>query len=295
MRKKIFNYPITYFLNRRVHKLSRSLYDLIFIAAGSLHIGLTIRIKSKRCGYFGDLAQTINAIRFAEIVGLNCEVDWNDESLYYDENCGNNVWEYYFIQSKFSFSGKAIFKLTVPYFPTAFEFPCYSGMSTKDSTAAAISKFCRLKQEVVDIVEAYISDNFSGETLGVHIRGTDAANGYEGRTSPSLEKLHLKIDNWLSARKNGTIFLATDDLNAMNRLSATFGRRLHFRECLRSDDGNSIHGHYDNGQQGSGYQKGLDVLIDSLILSRCTEVFYRGSRVAWFASSKNPGLIMTEY
>jgi hypothetical protein len=90
----------------KIKFICRNLYDFLFIIIGRLPIGLTIKIKSKKCGFFGDFAQTLNAIRFSEINSFNCKVDWDHRSLYYDVNFGQNVWEYYFNKSEYIFTKK---------------------------------------------------------------------------------------------------------------------------------------------------------------------------------------------
>jgi len=262
--------------------------------AGSLPVGICIIIQSKKCGFFGDLSQTLNAIRFAEQAGIDCQVCWGKRSLYFDQRKGSNVWDYYFNNSRFTFSSKRRYRINfrIAYYPSAFEFPCYPGLSVKDSTSFAISKFCILRQHINDDIESYIRENFTATVLGVHYRGTDAIAGYEGRTTPTVDKLVLLIKEKLSSNHFGSIFLASDDSNAVEILTQTFGSIVHFKNCLRSADGSSIHGHYDKGLEGSGYQKGYEVLVDACIISKCDVLLHAGSRVVWFASSKETKLIL---
>ena len=274
--------------------LFRKVYDKCFELAGFLPVGVCIVIKSKKCGFFGDLSQALNAIRFAEQAGIDCQVCWDKRSLYFDEKQGNNVWDYYFNNSRFTFSRKRNFRLNfrIAYYPSAFGFPGYSGLSVKDSTSYAISKFCILKQNIIDHIESYIRANFTPTVLGVHYRGTDAKAGYESRSAPTVDQMVLLIKKKLSNNQFGSIFLASDDSNAVEILSKTFGSILHFKNCLRSADGSSIHGHYDNGLKGSGYQKGFEVLVDACILSHCDFLLHAGSQVVWFASSKETKLVL---
>ena len=274
--------------------LIRKVYDKCFELVGSLPVGICIVIKSKKCGFFGDLAQTLNGIRFAEQAGIDCQVYWDKRSLYFDERQGCNVWDYYFNNSRFTFSRKRRYRLnfSIAYYPSAFGFPCYPGLSVKDSTCFAISRFCILRQDIFDDIETYVQQNFTPTVLGVHYRGTDAIAGYEGRSTPTVDKLVLLITEMLSSKQFGSIFLASDDSNAVEILTETFGSIIHFKNCLRSIDGRSIHGHYDKGIDGSGYQKGYEVLVDACILSRCDVLLHAGSRVVWFASSKESKLIL---
>ena len=91
------------YLNRKLKKIIRYLYDYFFILLSKLPFQVTLIIKSKKCGFFGDLAQTLNAIRFCEMNALNCKVHWDENSLSFDVNFGRNVWGYYFNKSEFHF------------------------------------------------------------------------------------------------------------------------------------------------------------------------------------------------
>ncbi len=275
--------------NQMVRYFYRKVYDLFFSLLNWFPFGVTIIIKSKKCGFFGDLCQTLNAIRFAEICGMNCEVDWNKESLYFDKAYGQNVWEYYFHTSKFFFSTKKNHYLRIPYYPSAYDITVYQSLSVKESVALAISKFCRLKQEISDFIDSYVRLNFADHVLGVHFRGTDVAAGFDNRSSLQLDQVILQIDEFIKINKDANVFVATDDFNAIKKLDENFGSLINYRDCIRSSNGNSIHGHYDEGLAGSGFQKGFDVLIDAYLLSECDSLIYKGSRVMWFASGVRLG------
>lgn len=268
----------------------RKYYDSGFVLL-SKFFDVKISIKSKHCGFFGDLAMTLNAICFAEITGLRFDVDWDKRSLYFDAAAGQNVWHYFFTPPLQSRKSRKI-SLSLPYFPDAFGFPVYDNLSERKSIGIAIERYCTPKPEISEIIENYVRENFSSiANLGVHYRGTDAAAGFENRKCAKLECLETRIADWLKQNQDGRIFLASDDASGVELLKSKFGPSLHSRDCIRSDNGKSIHGHYDDGFTGTGYEKGLDVLVDASLLSRCDLMLNQGSRVAWFAKSKNPELL----
>lgn len=269
----------------------RPVYESLFRGLARLPGNPVLRIQSKRCGLFGDIAITLNAIRFAERSGLDCQVDWGKRSLYFDPDVGDKVWEYLFERSQFSFAGDhGGPSYGLPYYESAFKFPPYEGMSERDSLARAIREWCRPKPGVQELVDAHLSAHFATANLGVHYRGTDAVAGFEDRSIATLDKIEHKIVEWLDSNPGGKVFLASDDAIAVAQLAARFPDRLHHRECLRSSDGNSLHGHYDAGQRSSGFTKATEVLVDALLLSNCDLLLHCESRVAWFARAKNPQL-----
>ncbi len=277
-------------IKNRFRPLFRTCYDSCFRILKHLPINVTIRIQSKKCGFFGDLYQTLSAIRFFEQIGLNCEVDWGKKSLYFDKKHGDNVWDYYFVNSKFSFSKKTKLKLNISYSPTAYNIRKYEGLSQKESDSIVISKFCKMKEEISNSINNYIEMNFSTNTLGVHYRGTDAMAGYEGRSAIEIDLLVSEINNYIDEYKDAKIFLATDDYKSLKILNAIYKNQMHYTNSLRSLDGISVHGHFDKGVKGSGYQKGYDALLDAFLLSRCNFLIHKGSQLAKFALLKNLSL-----
>ncbi|HUS24835.1 MAG TPA: hypothetical protein VM369_07790 [Candidatus Binatia bacterium] len=273
----------------------RAVLDGLYGGLAALPGNPVLSIKSKRCGLLGDVAMTLNGIRFAEQAQRDCRVDWDSRSLYFDGAAGPNPWEYFFRKSRFFFSKSTKRSaFSIPYYPSAFGFMPYDGMTHRQSLAHAIARYCQPRTELNDVVEQYIRDKFRPSTLGVHYRGTDVVTGIEQRLVASLDGLETAITQWLAQHPGGSVFLASDDAAAVERLERRFPEALHYRKCLRSTDGTSLHGHYDKGVPGRGYQKGVEVLIDALLLSRCSLLYHRGSRVSWFAKARNPDLPSVE-
>jgi hypothetical protein len=240
---------------------------------------------------------TINGIRFAERNGLSAYVDWNARCLYYDRTVGANAWDYYFRDNTFDFSGQALrVKLATPYRPGAEEFAAYSGLSVTTSVHHALDRFCTPHPLILDQVDKFIAAHFSPKhTLGVHVRLTDAAKGFEGRKAVESTQFRNAVEAWLRQRSNhARVFLATDDELLVKHFHHWFGDYVIFQSCLRSRDGTSIHGHYDGGVEGSGYRKGFEAMIDALLLSRCDHLICSASRLTWYVLCVNPHLRYTD-
>ncbi|HAV12075.1 MAG TPA: hypothetical protein DCX06_01080 [Opitutae bacterium] len=252
---------------------------------------MALSVQSKRCGFFGDLATALNGIRFAERVRIDCAVNWDKRSLYFDSEAGPNVWDYCFAQSNFnSNQSRGPIRFSLPYYPTASGFIPYSGSSERESLSHAISKFCKPHRFIEERVENYMEAQFAPRTLGVHYRGTDASAGFEGRRSVGFPEVEHTISKWLKQNRDGNVFLATDSHEAVERLSSRFPGAIHWQDCLRSHNENSLHGHYDRGNDSSGLKKAIDVYTDAVLLSQCSLVYADGSRVIWFAAAKNLNL-----
>ncbi|UAB78976.1 hypothetical protein INR77_04565 [Erythrobacter sp. SCSIO 43205] len=144
-------------------------------------------------------------------------------------------------------------------------------------------------------VDEIVESKFrKGKVLGVHVRLTDAAAGQENRKSVGLRDVFEAVGRWLKTNADGQIFLATDDQRAIALFQEHYSDRVIFQDCLRSTDGTSIHGHYDTGVEGSPYLKGLEVMIDALLLARCDHLIRTHSRVTCFTLCWNTALSYTD-
>ena len=251
-----------------------------------------IRVRSGGCGFFGDVFQAANAIRFAEVNSISCEIKWGAESLYSNGGTGN-AWLDFFEEFKYEFGGSG--GLVIPYAGNSFPVATYRGMSVRQSYNCILRAYVNPIHWIVDECERFARENLGDAAkLAVHVRGTDAAAGFEDRKTATLEMYLGEVDVWLSENPKGKVYLATDELRVLETFRREFGENVVFRDCLRSESGASIHGHYDNGILGDPVQKGIEVLMDALILAKC-DVLVRGhSMVTCFSLCWNPELIFVD-
>jgi hypothetical protein len=83
------------------------------------------------------------------------------------------------------------------------------------------------------------------------------------------------------------VFLATDDSNVVEAFTREFGTNLVVLESPRSSTREPVHSGHKNI---SGYLKGLCVLIDAYMLSKCDYLIRSTSNVSSFAQFINPKL-----
>jgi len=277
--------------------LRRGFQDLGARIVAGLLPGRQLAVQSGGCGFFGDVFIALNGIRFAELNGLACSIDWGPRSLYHEAAYGPNAWAYYFDDSSFDFRGESVDVVarSLPYRAGGHVFHPYDGLSVRQSVARAISRFCRPRAAISAEVQEFAAAGFvSNHMIGVHVRLTDAARGVENRRTLHLSHFIEATHNLLNEHPDAGIFLAADDQRTVERFQAEFGSRLVSRDCLRSHDGTSLHGHYDEGVEGSPWRKGAEVLIDALLLARCTHLVRSHSRVTCFSMCANPQLDATD-
>jgi hypothetical protein len=256
----------------------------------------TLRIAPGQAGFFGEVFCALNGLRMAEKHGLAARINWGPRSQYFEPDYAQDgdVWGAFFVTSRFDFRQKAgtkgpLFSVTLK--PGAHDFTPYEGMSIRRSVGLALRAWCQPQPNIAKAVDEAQAQLFAGRfMLGVHIRLTDAAAGFEDRQTVDLEQFFLAADSWLSEHPAAGIFLATDEGRIVAAFEARYGARVTFQDCLRSEDGTSIHGHYDAGVSGNPYQKGREVLIDALLLARCDYLIRTHSRVTAYSLCWSPEL-----
>ena len=281
-------------------KAVRRGYEFAFAATRHLPMAMPLAIQSRHCGLFGDVFMAMNGLRLAEKNRLPAYVDWGRNSLYFDASHGGNVWDYFFQRSSFDFRDRdetgviADTGRRLTFLPDAETFLPYAGLSIRRSCASAIARWCVPRPEIQDEIDAAAAQVLGPQhNLGMHIRLTDAAKGLESRTIVQLDEFVAAGHEWLEARSDGRIFLATDDAATVETMRNAFGEAVSWQDCVRSKDGQSIHGHYDAGSPGSPYQKGIDVIKDAWLLARCDHIVRTHSRVSAFSICLNPKLTFT--
>ena len=115
-------------------------------------------------------------------------------------------------------------------------------------------------------------------------RGTDKQSDIGG-SKVGPEHYYPEIDRWSQAHPNAPIFVATDDKNFLRALRQMYGSRLIVRDALRSDKNVFL-----DTTIRDDYRKGEDVLIDMLLLAKCSFLLKSSSAVGEFATYFNPAL-----
>lgn len=148
----------------------------------------------------------------------------------------------------------------------------------------------RFKEAIMAQVEAFIERNFSEDTLGLQLRGSDK---FDFGVGPNLsrkvlpEEYYPYIDRYLAEHpKCGAIFVATDQRQWLKELEKTYPDKvISYAEISLSDtDENKFH----DGQKKAA--RGVEVLVDLLVLSRCNYAIKCHSAVGEMALVLNPDL-----
>lgn len=137
-----------------------------------------------------------------------------------------------------------------------------------------------LKNELTDEIGTLIGNK---KTVAVHFRGTGWSNKLYGHPVPvKIEQTCAEVDKLF---ENGyeQVFLATDDMNAINYMSDKYGDKLvYYHDVIRSDDNSEVQ-LSKSERKNDGYYLGREVLRDMYTLAHCDSLVAGVSLVAIFA------------
>lgn len=227
-------------------------------------------IGGSTAGFFSMFRGTVGTFLVAEQNQLDPIVVW--QNTLYNDNQFDNAWEYYFEQvSDYDMRKDRVHRCQHNILPREF--------NTRLEMNRLISKYVKVKQEIEDKVSDIVSD-LGENPLGVHVRMTDKHNctnhGEPETGKPkSVELYQNHIDKNLE-QNDSKIFLATDDFDVLEHMKGRYNDKIVTTDCIRSTGHKSIH----HDLKGNNREKGEQVLIDCLVLSRCRHIIKGISNVA---------------
>ncbi|MDP3719153.1 MAG: nodulation protein NodZ [Acidobacteriota bacterium] len=203
--------------------------------------------------------------------------------LYFDAAVGPNWWEYYFAPIDIRDRAEARARAIDPHYHDLCANRVERTMA-RVRGAALVQQHVTVRQDVNDIVDNFIGQHWTGHhVIGVHYRGTDKSD--DARRVPYEEVASVVHE---AMRRAGTercrVFLATDEQAFVDFMRTRFSAQLCYREMFRSIDGRPI----DVVNSDGNHRKGLDAVVDCLLLSRSHTLIRTASNLSLCATLFNP-------
>jgi hypothetical protein len=281
-------------------------------------------------GLVAQLNGVVVQLQFAQRMGLEPIIYLHERSYlfggpnpYYDEGHGPNVWDYFYKpvgesgealaalveQGRvYTLSGASELNRLYRWEPRSWFMNPYGYFRSVENTADGdypfdwwqVQRECartfindgtlQINSAIVDQVDRFVDEHFSEETLGLQLRGSDK---FDFGTGPNLsrkvlpEEYYPHIDKYLAEHpKCKFIFVATDQRQWLKDLEAAYpGKILSFSEWSLSD---SEENNFHLSQQKA--TRGVEVVVDLLLLSRCSYVVKCHAAVGEMALTLNPGI-----
>lgn len=230
-------------------------------------------IKGTNKGFFANCSDVARHISQCIKNKERWYILWKDEMPYYDNNKGDNAWEYYF-------------KQTHPFEDTTnIQSDCVDlhliEPTFRETMSFIYNNFFILNEDTQAKIDAYLDFFSQNNVLGVHIRRTDkfliGMYGTNAMQAPVDVSIFIKEIDEIKDNFN-YIYLATDCIDTATQLHNRYGQKLIFnKNAFRGNGSNSIH---NNFKEISGYKKGLDVLCDTYLLAKCKHIIRSSSNVS---------------
>lgn len=235
-------------------------------------------------GFCAMLFEALTCLSCADIIDAIPSILWSTQTLYYESKMNNetdNVFEYYFEPiSDISYNSvhdyKNVLNLSLinnfcrnEYYENIRWF--YSDYIL-NRYAYLYKKYIHLNEKTFSYIYDQINNLFdkSEKIIGVHVRGTDYGVGFKDHPIKIQPTEHIaKVKELLKSGKYSKIFLATDDLNAIELFKKEFSDKLvYYSDTFRT--GNDIGPHSTpNNRDLHHYKLGLEVLRDVYTLANC--------------------------
>lgn len=211
-------------------------------------------------------------------------LDFGRDGLYYDKRKGKNWWEYYFLPVHLEREKGSLARIAVHRQIHRFHSEAFKRMSPERGYEL-IRKYIAIRPEVERKVSSFARRYFRGSpVIGVHFRGTDKKSEAK---RVSFKKVFAAVR--ATAKKYGwkeyKIFVATDEEQFIQEISAEFKEKIIYTSARRSTDGSAVHFAKENQ-----FEIGEEALIDCLLLARTDFMVRTISNLSYCVRYFNPSL-----
>ena len=239
--------------------------------------------QSRKAGFFAELTTTIRHLKIIKEQGKKIYVDWNNSnSLYYDFEFGENVWDYYFekIDGDFDSNLENILNNYIEIKPL-------DGLNLRETFNKYYFDFIKLNNKTQEIIESNTS-KVDSKTLGIHLRKTDKHQGIIFNEPMALPIDDELVVNLIDSELNNfnKIYFATDCFDTYEFFLKRYPKYIIPNNKLRGQGFNAIH----TSNKNNGYIKGLESLIDCYSLSKCGFLIKSTSNLSCFSMFLNLNL-----
>lgn len=244
------------------------------------------RVGADVSGLFSEFAAVVGMLdhferQRAHYAGLR--VVFRD-GLYYDAAAGPNWWEYYFTPIAIAGDPAAPTRTVSPHFHDHCAYLVERRLP-RAVGAALVRRHIGLTPVVESAAREFMSGRWAGApVVGVHYRGTDKAE--DAPRVPYDHVATLVRDQLRSHPDECRVFVATDEAAFADYMRRAFPSRITYREMFRSVDGRPI----DVVNADGNYQKGLDAVVDCVLLSRTDFLIRTASNLSLCATLFNERL-----
>jgi len=221
-------------------------------------------------------AKRTNKIPFVDLE--NFHTKYNESSKI---NNTYNSWEYYF-KNLSNYKLKNIYKSKNVFFSKkSIDTRQFLNFNTIKRIRKFVIKNIKINKKILHQTEKIYTRKFkNNKIIGVHFRGSDMKYTPNHSFPPSFHQITKSIDQLLLKNNNQKIFLITEDKNNLNLMKKKYSKKLVYLNSFRTND-NKLFSH--NIRKNHRYKLGKEILIETLLLSRCDQIISSRTNVFFAA------------
>lgn len=247
-------------------------------------------VKSYTSGFCSNLDQVLLLLAYADKHGFT-PVIFKSKDSHYNELSGawsdKCFFEYYFEQPCNINIEQAINNSWFIYAKTKHVEEILRNPNIDEIKISMLKKYFTMtlpvKKELNDRVEKYIG---SKKVLGIKYRGSDYFKKFKNHPIPvSIEELISQVKKIY--KNYDSIYLATEDQNALDEFIKTFGNQLMYDVNQERYGKDKSHVDINRNIENNAYKSGFDILSDLWILSHCSGLIGSRCGVTYYAKYFN--------
>jgi hypothetical protein len=240
-------------------------------------------------GFFSNVSSVLCHLKIAEDNNMIPVIDFQNFPTLYNEKGGvngkYNSWEYYF-QPVSKYHLEDVYQSKNIIFGSG-TYP--EGMSYNITEIAGLSsiysKYIVLQKDIVKKIDEYTRQiGFQDKILGIHFRGQEQKFATCHSLPPTETQMLHHTDEIIQKYGISKIFLVTEDSDYLKLFVNRYGDKVFYTDMFRTHNANA---YKINPRNQHMYLLGRDVLVDTVLLSKCTGLLCGDSNVSEVARFMN--------
>ena len=238
-------------------------------------------------GFFSNFVYVLNHLRISELFDLIPVIDMkNYKTIYNDKfNLRNiNAWNYYFRNIN-KIKLKDVYKSqNVIFSSDVIDRKYYYHLHEVNKNYKLRKEFKRIEKKYIKIdpkiqnqANSFYSKYKDYKILGLHLRGTSYKNAPKHPFPIPLELAITICKKLINKKKFEKIFIITEEKKYLKRFKMIFGDKLIYFDSFRSNINDAFEVY---PRKLHRYKLGLEILIETLILSKCDGIIFNMTNVA---------------
>jgi len=248
-----------------------------------------IWLDHRGSGFFSNVSSVLCHLKIAKDNGMIPVIDFKNFPTLYNEkgqiNHTSNSWEYYFKPvSEYSldevYQSKNVF-FSSGLYPKGMSYSITENPGLFKIYSDAIS----LQPDIHRKVSEYSNQiNFQDKVLGIHFRGQEQKYATGHSFPPTERQMFRYTDEIMKKYHMNKIFLVTEDIDYLNLFIKRYGDRVYYSDMFRT---RKVNAYKLRPRKNHMYLLGKEVLVDTILLSKCTGLLCGDSNVSEMARFMN--------